>query len=278
MHRWIAGLAMALMLVPVVADAAAKPAPAPAHERYGHVERFRIASKHTGRTYTIEIYQPKGYDAAKAYPALFMLDGDYAFQPAVALSDYMQRGEIAPHLIIGISNDVPFGSELAARRTPDFTPPTKDGVMTKDVAAPYYLFLRDELMPEVKKRLRVDADQTTLWSYSLSGAFALWLNYYDPSLFRNYIIASPNAQYGIAELALGGKLFNAPGATHKLFLSLDTGTELPSPELEGQVKALFDAGLPGYKAVYRPTQGETHTTSWFVTLPAALRFIYGPDH
>lgn len=275
MRRLLLGLALALMFVPVVTQAA--PKPAPVYERYGHIERFHITSKHTGRIYTIEIYRPAGYDAAKAWPALFMLDGDYAFQPAVALSDYMQRGEIARHLIIGISYDAPFGGQLGAKRTPDFTPPLKDGVITKDVAAPYYLFLKDELLPEVKRRVNVDAGQTTLWSYSLSGAFALWLNYYDPSLFRNYIVASPNAQYGIGELALSGRLFNAPGADHKLFLSLDTGTEMPVPEMEAQVRALLASGLPGYKAVYCPTQGETHTTSWFVTLPAALRFIYGPE-
>ncbi len=268
-------LALALMLAPAAVSAAAKPTPV--YERYGPIERFRIASKQTGRTYTVEIYRPTGYDATKAYPALFMLDGDYAFQPAVALSNYMQRGEIAPHLIIGISNDVPFGPELAAARTPDFTPPAKDGVVTRDVASPYYLFLRDELLPAVAKRVHVDPEQKTLWSYSLSGAFALWLNYYDPALFRNYIIASPNSEQGLAELALGGKLFNAPGADHKLFLSLDVGTELPSPEMEAQVRGLLDAGLPGYKSGYDFTHGETHTTSWFVTLPAALRFIYGPN-
>lgn len=274
MRRFVLGLALAFLLAPAVVCAA--PKPAPAYERYGPIERFQIASKNTGRTYTVEIYRPAGYDASKTYPALFMLDGDYAFQPAVALSNYMQRGEIASHLIIGVSNDVPFGDQLAAKRTPDFTPPTKDGVITKDVAAPYYLFLRDELLPEVSKHVRVDPDQKTLWSYSLSGAFALWLNYYDPSLFRNYIIASPNAQYGIGDLAMSGKLFNAPGAAHKLFLSFDAGTELPSPDLEAQVRALLDAGLPGYKTGYSFTHGETHTTSWFVTMPAALRFIYGP--
>lgn len=275
MRRLVLGLALVLMFAPVIAAAA--PQPAAVYERYGHIERFRMASKNTGRTYTVEIYRPAGYDAAKAWPALFMLDGDYAFQPAVALSNYMQRGEIAPHLIIGVSNDVPFGPPLAAARTPDFTPPARDGMVTRDVASPYYLFLRDELLPEVKRRVHVDAGQTTLWSYSLSGAFALWLNYYDPSLFRNYIIASPNSEHGLADLAFSGKLFNAPGGDHKLFLSLDAGTELPSPEMEGQVHALLDAGLPGYKSAYVLTHGETHTTSWFVTMPAALRFIYGPN-
>lgn len=62
MRHLLLGLAFALMSVPAVTFAAPKPAPLPqaAYERYGQVERFRIASKHTGRSYTIEIYKPAG--------------------------------------------------------------------------------------------------------------------------------------------------------------------------------------------------------------------------
>lgn len=206
-----------------------------------------------------------------------MLDGDYGFQPAVAISDYMQRGEVAPHLIIGISNDVPFGKPLAAARPPDFTPPTRDGVMTKDVTAPYYLFLKDELLPEIAGRVRIDPAQRTLWSYSLSGSFATWLNYYDPSLFRNYVFSSPNwGQFGIQQRLIEGAVFNAPGADHRVFLSFDYGKEM-TPDLDTKLRAFAAGPLPGYKMTYSATRGETHTTSWFVTLPAALRFIYGPE-
>jgi len=249
-------------------------------EPYGHIERFSIASKATGRTYSIAIRLPEGYETSKeAYPALFLLDGDYAFDAAVALSSYMQRGEIRKHVTIGISYDVPFGDPLGARRTPDFTPPTRSGVMTKDAPAPYYLFLRDELIPEIARRVRIDSGQKTLWGYSLSGSFVTWLNYFDHSLFRNYILASPNwGEFGIQQRLVEGAVFRAPQqVTQKLFVSFDAEKEMPSPELVGQLRAFFDAGLPGYKVGYVFTHGETHTTAWFSTMPAALRFIYGPD-
>jgi hypothetical protein len=251
-------------------------------ERYGHIERFKIASKATGRMYSIEIFRPASYDTSPhAYPALFVLDGNYAFDAIVALSSYMQRGEIKEHVIVGVSSDVPFGPPLAAVRTPDFTPPTKDGIMTRDAPSAYYGFLKDELMPEIGRRMRVEPDEKTLWGYSLSGSFVTWLNYYDRSLFRNYILASPNwGQFGIQQLLGEGKVFNAAGAVQrKLFISFDLNAEMPGvPDPEGRFRGFATPGAaPGYKVGYVLTRGETHTTSWFATLPAALRFVYAAD-
>ena len=262
--------------------AAAQPSQAVAFERYGHIERFDIASAATSRTYRIEIWRPAGHAASNtAYPALFLLDGHYAFDATLALSSYMQRRpnpDIAEHIIIGISSDVPFGPPLAAVRTPDFTPPTRDGVMTRDAPTPFYRFLRDELLPQVKARARIDPNEMTLWGYSLSGSFVAWLNGHDHGLFRNYIAASPNwMQFGILQRIQEGAVFNAPGAEHKLFFSIDGVTEMPGvPDPDGYVRDFARAPMPGYKVGYALTKGESHSSSWFATLPAALRFIYGP--
>lgn len=286
MRSWINLIAvLALTLAGLAAPAAAQTtssAEAP-YERYGHIERFKIASSATGRTYTIEIFRPASYAAStRAYPALFMLDGHYGFDAAVALSSYMQRTpnpDLPEYLIIGVSSDVPFGPTMAAVRTPDFTPPTKDGVMTREVVSPYYRFLKDELLPEVERHVRIEPDQKTLWGYSLSGSFATWLNFYDPALFRNYIIASPNwGQFGIQQRMMEGAVFNAPSAAHKLFFSFDVESELGGvPNAEGTIKQIVGAGFPGYRTKYVLTHGESHSSSWMTTLPAALRFVYGPD-
>jgi predicted alpha/beta superfamily hydrolase len=267
-------------LTGLAAACAQTPASAAPFERYGHIERFNIASAATGRTYRIEIWRPASYAASnRAYPALVLLDGNYSFDAAVALSSYMQRGEIKEHIIVGVSSDAPFGPPLAAVRTPDFTPPTKDGIMAKDPSAPYYRFLRDELLPQVKLKARIEPDEMTLWTYSLSGSFLAWLNYNDHALFRNYIAASPNwEQFGVLQRIQEGVVFNAPGADHKLFFSFDGPTEMPAtPDPDGYLRAFVNAGLPGYKVGYALTKGETHTTSWFATMPGALRFIYGRD-
>lgn len=274
-----AALTVCFCLAGPAAASAQTPPPAPApFERYGHIERFNLASKATGKTYKIEIWFPASYAAStRTYPALFVLDGNYAFDSAVSISSYMQRGEIAEHIIVGISGDVPFGDALGRFRTPDYTPPLKDGVVTRDPPGPFYRFLHDELAPQVQTKARIDPDQKTLWGYSLSGSFLAWLNMYDHALFRNYIAASPNwGQFGMQQKLIEGAIFNAPGVDHKLFMSFDLSELQGIPEPEAAVRAFVDAGMPGYKAGYVMTRGETHTTSWFATLPTALRFIYGP--
>lgn len=45
---------------------------------------------------------------------------------------------------------------------------------------------------------------------------------------------------------------------------------------EVAIKGMVDAGFPGYETRHVLTHGESHSSSWFATLPAALRFIYGP--
>jgi len=267
-------------LVTVSTASAQTPQAAP-FERYGHIERFDIASAATGRTYRIEVWLPASYAASsRAYPALFLLDGNYSFDAAVALSSYMQRKpnpDIDEHILVGVSSDAPFGPPLAAVRTPDFTPPTKDGVVSRDPPPPFYRFLRDELLPQVQAKVRIDPEQKTLWGYSLSGSFLAWLNYADHGLFRNYIAASPNwGQFGMQQRLAEGMIFKAPGADHKLFMSFDLSEMQGVPDPEGYIRAFVDAGQQGYKVGYVITKGETHTTSWFATMPAALRFIYGP--
>lgn len=74
-------------------------------------------------------------------------------------------------------------------------------------------------------------------------------------------------------------VFNAPGSdARKLFFSFDVEAEMQGiPEPERAMRGFVDAGLPGYEVDYVLTHGETHATSWFATMPTALRFIYGRD-
>jgi hypothetical protein len=61
--------------------------------------------------------------------------------------------------------------------------------------------------------------------------------------------------------------------------SFDLDAEMPGiTDPEGRFRAFAAPGAaPGYKVGYVLTRGETHTTSWFAALPAALRFVYGTD-
>lgn len=248
-------------------------------------DTFSLRSKATGDEYVLRVSFPEGYHASSsAYPLLLMLDGEYAFHATADISAYLQReGAVRPYVVVGVSYDVGFGPPLAAKRSRDFTPPTDEAGVIKKAPAPYHAFLKEELLPALKARYRIQPGDLTLWSYSLSGALALWLNYYDRALFDHYLIASPNMSYGILEKLMAGEvLHNAEGArAKKVMLSLDRSeTADPdryfkpgSTELVDPLKQML-AQFQGYQVSFHGTQGESHASSWFVSLPRGLRFVF----
>ncbi len=245
------------------------------------LERFTLQSHQLNDTFNVDVWLPENYhDSGKSYPLLLLLDGESAFDPAKLIGSYLQlEKEIAEFAIVGLSYNVGFSDPLLdAKRSRDFVPPLDDQGIIKKVDTAYYTFIRDELLSELDRRYRVDTDQRTLWSYSLSGSFAAWLSYHDPSLFRHYIFASANLiQWGIFEKLAGGEIFNAGDSSkRRVFISYDQ-TEIPDPEILERGRALLTRpdAFPGYDVKFHLTENESHASSYFVSMPTALRHIYG---
>jgi predicted alpha/beta superfamily hydrolase len=212
-------------------------------------------------------------------PMLVMLDGGYAFDATVQLSQYLQRDrEVGKYIIVGVSYEVDFGKPLAVERTRDFTPPVDaSGSITREQTA-YYRFLRDRLLPRLQQRYQVDPTRRVLWGYSLSGSFAAWLDYHDPTLFDHHILASANLmEFGILQKLFAGQIFSSRQETpRKVFISYDA-REIPDPTLIESGRKLLANGamFPGHEIRLSITHGESHASSWFVSLPASLKFIFG---
>jgi predicted alpha/beta superfamily hydrolase len=242
-------------------------------------EHFTLKSEDGKVTYVVDAWLPKGYLAnPRPFPLLLMLDGEYAFSSAVQLSDYLQRnGEIKEFIIVGVSYGVGFGKPLAVERTRDFTPPMDDQRTIKKSETAYYRFIKDRLLPELRARYQIDPRQRTLWTYSLSGSFAMWLNYFDPTLFDHYIIAGGNADFGILPKIFQRQIFQGPEYSgRRVFFAYDT-SEIPDPKLrEDAIKLLASKdAFPGYEMKLMIMSEESHASSWFVSLPTALRFVFG---
>lgn len=248
-------------------------------------DRFELHSEYTNVDYVIRVWAPRSYQVGdRDYPLLLMLDGEYSFESAVPIADYLQRSkEVKEFIVAAVSYDVGFGPPLAAKRTPDFTPPLDGNRTISKTASNYYNVLKDEIVPAIRSKYRIDQNDETLWGYSLSGTFAIWLNYFDRSAFDNYIIASPNTSYGILEKMLAGEIFNSDSAiAKKVMMSIDP-SETPNPQdyfdlntfLPNEALKNLVAGFKGYDFRVHATRGESHSSSWFASLPTSLRFIYG---
>lgn len=245
------------------------------------IDQFSLNSENVGDRFVVRTWLPSSYNSSgKDYPVLLLLDGDYAFDPAHLLGSYLQLiDETSEFIIVSISYGIHFSNPLhEEKRHRDFIPPLDEQGIIKKVDTAYYKFIRDELLPIVDRKYRTNPSQRTLWTYSLSGSFGAWLSYYDPSLFQHYIFASGNLiQFGIIEKLFGGEVFNAGDAsTKKVFLSYDQ-TEIPDPKVLEQGMALFAQpdSFPGYDIKFHLTESETHASSYFVSMPAGLRHIYG---
>src|SRR5215210_619402 len=124
--------------------------PVPAHEP------FPIESGGLKETRHINVYLPPSYEAAGAvrYPVLYMPDGGVQedFPHIAATVDAGIRvGEMRPMIVVGIEN---------TERRRDVTGPTEveeDRKIAPRVggSAVFRDFIRDELMPEVRRRYRV---------------------------------------------------------------------------------------------------------------------------
>ena len=244
------------------------------------LRQFALTSENGETRYVVDVWLPAEYSThERMYPVLVMLDGEYAFDSAVQLAAQLQRDqEVQEFIIVGVSYGVGFGKPLAAKRTPDFTPPVdSQGVIRKSETA-YYRFIRDRLLPELHGRYRIDPKNRALWGYSLSGSFAAWLNYQDPGLFEHTILASGNLiGFGILQRLSQREIFSGTGnGGRKVFISFDR-TEVPDPHIIDDGRRLLSSkeSFPGYEFQLLVTEGESHGSSWFTALPASLRFVFG---
>lgn len=158
-----------------------------------------IRSARLGRDYEIFVKTPPGYDRpenkGRRYPVIYLTDGPYTFQVASGLSRVpFSQGRFREFIIVGLSWAT--GEAPAASRERDLTPwRTTAGEEATGGAPGYWAFLRDEAMPLVEGRYRVDKGHRTLAGQSYGALFGLWVALTEPGHFQNYILTSPSAWF-----------------------------------------------------------------------------------
>jgi predicted alpha/beta superfamily hydrolase len=175
---------------------AAPPVPVP------HTEEHAMRSK-AGQDYRIFVYMPVGDAPPTGWPVVYVLDGNAWFEPlanAIRLQGRQpQFTGITQAVIVGVAypGDKPFN---AYRRFYDFVPdvPLREEVPPgveppKMGGATQFLgFLREELEPWIKRRVKIDEQRRTLFGHSLGCSFALHVLFTQPQAFRDYVCGSPS--------------------------------------------------------------------------------------
>ncbi|MBL4838809.1 MAG: alpha/beta hydrolase [Kordiimonadaceae bacterium] len=150
-----------------------------------------VQSDVLGRGFHIYVNLPEGYaSSTKAYPILYLLDGDYTYPMLASYYRYLKFAEEVPDIIlVGIAygaDDFKGGNMRGA----DFT--AKAETAAHYGGAPLFQqFFAQELFPLMEGKYRVNPDRRIIFGQSLGGQFALHAALTSPSLFWGHIASNP---------------------------------------------------------------------------------------
>ncbi|REG26030.1 hypothetical protein ATI61_112125 [Archangium gephyra] len=256
----------------VMANGAMAAEPVPPHQS------FTLESKALKETRRINVYTPPGYDAAKStrYPVLYMPDGglqeDFP-HVATTIDTAIKAGEMRPLIVVGIEN---------TERRRDMTGPTqveKDRKIAPRVggSAAFRSFIRDELMPQVRRRYRV-TNETAIIGESLAGLFIVETFFLQPKLFDTYIALSPSLWWNGEELVrkAAERIKARPDLRNTLYLSSADEEDIVSAvtRLADTLRTNSPAGL---KWQYEPRPDLRHDNIYRSASPQVLRKWFAPE-
>ena len=253
------------------ASRAEEPARAPA-KQIAH-ETFTLVSKALGEPRRIHLYRPPGVASTTPLPVLYLLDGgddeDFPHPGVLAAIDLAIRaGDMRPLVVVGIEN---------TERRRDMTEPTQvesDKKIAPHVggAAKFRAFIADELIPRIKREVRVT--KSAIAGESLAGLFVLETLFAEPTLFDTWIAISPSLQWNGGALARSARrwLETHPALAGTLYLAR-AGDDYVEP-IDTFAAALRSSAPRGLTWFYEP-RGDLHHANIYETVaPAVMRRLW----
>ena len=237
----------------------------------GMASRISIDSKVLAENRNLLVHLPESYsNSNKAYPVLYLLDGERHFNHAIMATQVLQSDKRVPELIIvAITNTRNWGSDGGSRQR-DLGYEGKEN---------FALYIKNEVISYVNKNYRTTA-LNTLFGHSLAGYFTTNLLADQPELFKNYITASPVLQGEEVELykkiLSNSKIKNT--SEKSLYFSL-------ASEDEARRKAVTDAlnnfaklltEQPPEKLIwhYEFFDNQTHSTIYYPTFFPGMTYVF----
>jgi len=240
-------------------------------------ETFTINSKILGETRRINVYVPHGYteSAATRLPVLYMPDGGIVedfLHVAGLVQVSVGNGTMRPFLLIGIEN---------TERRRDMTGTTENQEDKKIAprvggSAAFRRFIRDELMPQVKRHYHT-IDETAIVGESLAGLFVVETFFLEPDLFDTYIAFDPSLWWNNQKLigGAGERLRMRPKLEKTLYLA--SSDEKGIAELTQRfAEVLGKNAPPGLRWHHERMSDEKHSTIYHPAALKAFRAVFKP--
>lgn len=238
-------------------------------------ETFTITSKVLSETRRINVYQPPVYTESQGarLPVLYMPDGGITedfLHVAGLVQVSVGNGTMRPFLLVGIEN---------TERRRDMTGPTeneKDKKIAPRVggSGAFRKFIRDELMPQVRRRYRT-TDETAIVGESLAGLFVVETFLLEPDLFDTYVAFDPSLWWNNQALINGAatRLRARAGLEKTLYFASSSDDTESTPRF---AEILGKNAPPGLRWHYEKMPDEKHSTIYHPAALKAFRVLFKP--
>lgn len=241
-------------------------------------ESFTIDSQALKERRHINVYMARAWDTPPdaPLPVLYMPDGGVAedfLHVAGLLQVSVANGTMRPFILVGMQN---------TQRRRDLTGPTENAEDRKIApvvggAAAYRDFIRDELMPEVKRRYRTTGE-TAIVGESLGGLFVVETYLLEPQLFDHYLAFDPSLwwNHGSLPRQAGTLLAKGKPGKHSLYLASSSEAGIAT-EVQRLSDVLQRQAPPGLQWHVEKMPEETHGTIYHPAALKAFRAVFKPQ-
>ncbi|PIF13214.1 alpha/beta hydrolase [Janthinobacterium sp. 13] len=240
-------------------------------------ESFSIDSQALKEKRHINVYMARAWDTPPdaPLPVLYMPDGGVAedfLHVAGLLQVSVANGTMRPFMLVGMQN---------TQRRRDLTGPTGNAEDRKIApvvggAAAYRTFIRDELMPEIKRRYRTTGE-TAIVGESLGGLFVVETYLLEPQLFDHYVAFDPSLWWNHGALPRQAAALLAKGTPGKHSLYLASSSEAGiAVEVQRLADVLEKQAPRGLQWHVEKMPEETHGTIYHPAALKAFRSVFKP--
>lgn len=157
--------------------------------------QYDFTSKINSRSYRLFVATPPNADDGKAYPVVYVLDGNWYFAASVMRAEEVAREGGSAAIVVGVGYPTDDYSVISSRRQLELTISASSPGRAPGQYGGGDGFLRvmeEEVKPLVAARYKIDPTRQTLYGKSLGGLMVLRQLFRHPEAYSTYIAASPS--------------------------------------------------------------------------------------
>lgn len=240
---------------------------------FGTEERTLFCST-LDREYHLSVALPDGYrTSTRAYPVIYVLDGDFFFGMAAGLTRFTHWFWGVPEVIVvGIRYDMESTDHWVQLRERDFKIPEVRDAPPDSAANLFLEALTQEMVPFIDAKYRTIPSDRCLYGYSSSGFFVLYAMFHQPNAFQRYLCGSGDLYIAYPYVIQHDAQLAARDGTNPIQLYLSAG-ELEDdqfPYFHQLVTFLEQGNYPGFTLASEIYPGERHGSEGI-----ALTYLHG---